>query len=110
MFSIYETREDREKLLHDLKELDPCVALVIAFLDFEWTVRRCILALGKSPTKDIHAKFSGELPIDFCREDETINQAEKKETEGVLYAVLMDIGSFGTRKFCRYGKFLSLIF
>ena len=40
MFSIYETRENREELLNKLLDVDPCVALVIAFLDFEWTLRR----------------------------------------------------------------------
>ena len=62
MFSINETRENREEVLKKLLSVDPCVALVIAFLDFEWTVRRCILALGKSATKEIHAMFSGKHP------------------------------------------------
>lgn len=71
MFKIYETRENREELMKKILSEDPCVALVIAFIDFEWTVRRCILALGKSVTKDIRAKFSRELPIKFYRNDES---------------------------------------
>lgn len=71
MFKIYETRQNREELMKKLLSEEPCVALVIAFLDFEWTVRRCILALGKSTTKDIRAKFSGKLPIRFYRNDES---------------------------------------
>jgi len=82
MFNIYETRKDRDELLDKLKKLDPCVALVIAFLDFEWTVRRCILALGKSPTKDINAKFAGELPIKFFREGKRVEQIEKARGNG----------------------------
>ena len=83
MFSIYETRENREEVLKKLLSVDSCVALVIAFLDFEWTVRRCILALGRSSTKDIHAKFSGELPIKFYRKDETAKQ-EKNTKNGYI--------------------------
>lgn len=71
MFKIYETRENREELMKKILSEDPCVALVIAFIDFEWTVRRCVLALGKSTTKDIRAKFSGKLPISFYRNDES---------------------------------------
>ncbi len=71
MFKIYETRENREELMKKLLSEDPCVALVIAFLDFEWTVRRCVLALGKSTTKDIRAKFSGNLPINFYGNDKS---------------------------------------
>lgn len=72
MFKIYETRENREELMKKLLFEEPCVALVIAFLDFEWTVRRSVLALGKSTTKDIRAKFAGKLPIRFHRNDESI--------------------------------------
>lgn len=61
MFSIYETRENREELLNKLLDVDPCVALVIAFLDFEWTLRRCTLALGKSPTSVIRKSFQENL-------------------------------------------------
>lgn len=71
MFKIYETRENREELMKKLLSEEPCVALVIAFLDFEWTVRRCILALGKSTTKDIRAKFSGNLSIKVYGNDES---------------------------------------
>lgn len=71
MFKIYETRENREELMKKILSEDPCVALVIAFIDFEWTVRRCVLALWKSTTKDIRAKFAGKLPIRFYRNDES---------------------------------------
>lgn len=65
MFKIYETRENREELMKKILSEDPCVALVIAFIDFEWTVIRCILALGKSTTKDIRARFAGKLSIPY---------------------------------------------
>ena len=81
MFNIYETRSDRDLFLNKLKEMDPCVALVIAFLDFEWTVRRCILALGLSSTKNIREKFSGELPINFFDEDNNSDE-EKNGLKG----------------------------
>lgn len=71
MFKIYETRENREELMKKILSEDLCVALVIAFIDFEWTVRRCILALGKSTTKDIRAMFSGNFSKNFYGNDES---------------------------------------
>lgn len=82
MFSINETRENRVELLNKLLDVDPCVALVIAFLDFEWTLRRCTLALGKSPTSVIHKKFSGKLPINFYCKDKTTEQDKQEENNG----------------------------
>ncbi len=82
MFSIYETRENREELLNKFLKVDPCVALVIAFLDFEWTIRRCILALGRSRTSVIRKKFSGELPIKFYCKDETTEWDKQEEKTG----------------------------
>ena len=79
MFSIYETRENREELLNKFLKVDPCVALVIAFLDFEWTIRRCILALGRSRTSVIRKKFSGELDINVYHIDKNPEQDKQEE-------------------------------
>lgn len=46
-----------------IRSLDPCMGVILAAADFEWTVRRAILALGVQPTKDIQqnvlSKISG---------------------------------------------------
>lgn len=38
-----------------LAEGEPVISVILAAADFEWTVRRAILALGKSPNADIRA-------------------------------------------------------
>jgi len=56
MFLVRDTREERTKQIRKLMELDPVIAVIMAAADFEWTCRRCVLALGKSPTKHIREK------------------------------------------------------
>lgn len=93
MFSINETRENRVELLNKLLAVDHCVALVIAFLDFEWTIRRCVLALGRSRTSVIHKKFSGRLPIDFYCKDETTKQ-DKQEEKTKIYSPVSGLDDY----------------
>ncbi|ARN57186.1 hypothetical protein [Sedimentisphaera salicampi] len=53
MFLVKDTIEQRDELIKSLEDLDTAVAVVIAAAHFEWTLRRCILALGTNPTKEI---------------------------------------------------------
>jgi len=53
VFLINDTRAQREEKIRSFLEEDPAVAIILAAADFEWTVRRAILALGRSPTKNI---------------------------------------------------------
>jgi hypothetical protein len=87
MFSINETRENRVELLKKLLDVDHCVALVIAFLDFEWTIRRCVMALGRSRTSVIRDKFSGKRPLDFYCKDETTEQDMQEEKIRIYHPV-----------------------
>ena len=61
MFEIYETRADRAQTLNRLFEVNQNAGFLIACADFEWTVRRVILALGEDTTKVIRTKeMSGD--------------------------------------------------
>lgn len=53
MFFINDTRNIRNKMIKSLFAISPAVGVIIAAADFEWTCRRCILALGSSPTNKI---------------------------------------------------------
>lgn len=50
----------RERILGFLHEGEPVVAVLLASLDFERTVRRAIIALGTSPTKVIAVRLGRE--------------------------------------------------
>jgi len=53
VFDYKETRADRVKTLNRLFDTDKSVGFLIACADFEWTVNRVVLALGKNTTKFI---------------------------------------------------------
>lgn len=55
MFFVNDTQENRHKFIEGfLNEETLPIAVLLAAVDFEWTLRRAILALGMSPTKHIH--------------------------------------------------------
>jgi hypothetical protein len=53
MFFVNDSRDERNNKIRSLIDTDICIAVLVAAADFEWTCRRCILALGCSPTKHI---------------------------------------------------------
>jgi len=61
MFFVGETREERNTKLAQVKALDLGMAVVVAAADFEWSIRRSILALGCQPTKDLKAGLLTKL-------------------------------------------------
>jgi hypothetical protein len=59
MFFVSDTQQRRHGAIRGfLREETATIGLILAAVDFEWTVRRAILALGVSPTKEIKHKFS----------------------------------------------------
>ena len=50
MFKYSENRKERRKMIHGIAEINPGAGAILAAVDFEWTLNRCILVLGKSPT------------------------------------------------------------
>jgi hypothetical protein len=53
MFLISDTLETRQEKIRGFLHSEPVIAVLLAAADFEWTIRRAILALGKNPTKHI---------------------------------------------------------
>ena len=51
MFLVHDTLEERQKMILSCE--DPFIAVLLAAADFEWTIRRAILALGTRETKTI---------------------------------------------------------
>jgi hypothetical protein len=51
LFLVSDCRSSREAKIRSFLQEDPAVAIILAAADFEWTVRRAIVALGHSPTK-----------------------------------------------------------
>jgi hypothetical protein len=53
MFLVSDTPKARHEKIRSFLEREPVIAVLLAAVDFEWTVRRAILALGRNPTKFI---------------------------------------------------------
>ena len=55
-FLVGDSQADRHsKIRGFLSEGEPVIAVLLAAADFEWTVRRAILALGTSPNVEIRS-------------------------------------------------------
>jgi hypothetical protein len=58
MFFVNDTQERRHKFIMSFLKKDTApIAILLAAIDFEWTVKRTILAFGTSPTKNLRACF-----------------------------------------------------
>ena len=50
MFGIQENRENRKALIEKIANANVGAGVILASTDFDWTLARCILVLGKTPT------------------------------------------------------------
>ena len=58
MFFVNDTQENRHKFIRSfLKEPTAPISVLLAAIDFEWTLKRAILAFGTSPTKELRKAF-----------------------------------------------------
>jgi hypothetical protein len=63
MFFVNDNQEARHGFIRKhLTEESASIAIILASIDFEWTLRRAILALGKNPTKCIRKNVLANLP------------------------------------------------
>jgi hypothetical protein len=60
MLLVKDTAESRHQLIRSFLRSDPMIAVILAAADFEWTIRRTILALGVSTTKEIKKQLEIE--------------------------------------------------
>lgn len=58
MVFVNDTQEQRHKFIRSFLNRDTApIAILLAAIDFEWTVKRAILAFGTSPTKNLRTCF-----------------------------------------------------
>ncbi len=53
MFLVSDNEEQRFKLIESFKQENSSIALIMAAINFEWTIRRIMISLSKQPNKDI---------------------------------------------------------
>lgn len=56
MFLVRDTRSVRTRKILSYAESDIAVSVILAAMDFEWSCRRAILALGRSTTEELKSE------------------------------------------------------
>lgn len=57
MFLVKDSTIAREHRIKELVTEEPAWAVILSVINFEWTIRRAIIAMGTSPNVEIRAKF-----------------------------------------------------
>ena len=76
MFLVNDTVERRHQKIRSFLPREPVVAILLANVDFEWTVRRAIIALGINSNKTIREKI-----LSKCHGPEQYKDAWKAEVK-----------------------------
>lgn len=68
MFLVGEHSVTREARIRALLTAEPPIAVILAAVNVEWTVRRAVLALGRSPNRDIRQRLVNCHGLDKYKE------------------------------------------
>jgi hypothetical protein len=79
MFLVADTQEVRHQKIRSFLPKEPAIAILLAAVDFEWTVRRAILALGTSPNSVIRKET-----FKHCHGEGAYKDAWKQEVQSRL--------------------------
>ena len=63
MFDLSDKRGKRRRVILGEAQIDAQRGVVLAAMDFEWTCRRAILALSKTPTVELYEKYIGQTVL-----------------------------------------------
>ena len=74
MFIVTDTRERRHEKIRSFLPGEPVIAILLAAVDFEWTVRRAIIALGTNTNRVIR-----DTVLDRCHGPDDYKKAWKAE-------------------------------
>lgn len=85
MFLVNETWEERKKKILSFAEQDDCVGVILATINVEWCLRRCILAMGSTSVSKLNKlNLSGLDKYRKCWKEEV------QPNVNISLAVLMD--------------------
>ncbi|MFO0905740.1 MAG: hypothetical protein U0939_22220 [Pirellulales bacterium] len=86
MFFVNDTVVQRHKKIQAFVATEPVIAVLLGAADFEWTVRRAIIALGESPNMDIREKT-----LNGCHGLDAYKTAWKKEIQPRYKSALAEV-------------------
>lgn len=115
LFSVTkENRQQRSERIRALFASEPILAFLVAVFDFEWTVRRSIVALSPCPTKKVHDAFAATRLCGWDGYKEAWEQLvsgmrkDVPRSMGVLLQELAVARGFKQRHFTNVGNILKL--
>ena len=59
MFTVSYGSRCREEKIREMAESDPTTAVILASVHFEWMIKRAILKIGLSPTRNLRSELEG---------------------------------------------------
>ncbi len=90
MFLVRDSSLVREERLKQFLAEDPSLAALLAVIHFEWTIRRAIIALGKSPNVTVRTKLKSCSGLDKYKDvwrDEVV-QNEQRAVKSLAHHVV----------------------
>ena len=74
MFALSVRRDERKEIIGSVAKINIGAGIALAAADYEWTLARCILVLGKSPTVILRDKLCSRN----TKDDELKKSGRKK--------------------------------
>ncbi|MEQ8262272.1 hypothetical protein [Pseudohaliea sp.] len=90
--------DNRETFIRKHSEVDHCGAVVLAAMHFEWTLKRVVLKLGKSPTKPLRKELERVFSFSKKRRGKNYFDIWKREVEPSYRRAALGtvVGNFAT--------------
>ena len=86
MFLATDKLEHRHKKIRSFLPNEPVIAILLAAVDFEWTIRRAVIALGTSSNRTIR-----DTVLKRCSGPKEYKEAWKREVKPRLQKGLSDV-------------------
>jgi len=86
MFFVNDTQARRHDKVRAFLQTESVIAVLLGAADFEWTVRRAIIALGESPNVELR-----EQTLDRCHGLDSYKKAWKKEVQPMHETPLAEV-------------------
>ena len=96
MFLVKDDPAEREKKILDFVLTEPAIAVILAAVHFEWTVRRAIIALGESSNIVIRKR------LERCSGLGELKKAWKEEVKSPIQGSLAEVVSLWPKVRCAF--------
>jgi hypothetical protein len=105
LFHVRYGSENRENKIREMAETDLTVGVILAAVHFEWTMKRAILKLSKTPTVDVRKSFRWVSGWDTYKEKWREEVSSQPRFIGMtLGSIVHTVGDMTNKAFKERGK------